>query len=76
VAVGAVTVGYCAAVSILLEHAENNRIRYVSEPLTLTLAAAIAVVLATRWWTARTRSPQPTNDHDGDRTAGDVSAGS
>jgi hypothetical protein len=76
--VGAVTVGYCAAVSILLEHAENNRIRYLSEPLTLTLAAAIAVVCTTRWWTARIRTPHPTNghDHDGDRTAGEVPTGS
>ena len=77
VTVGAVTVGYCAAVSILLEHAENNRIRYVSEPLTLALAAAIAVVLATRWWTARTRTPGLTEGHDdGDRPADGVPANS
>jgi hypothetical protein len=53
---GGWTVTFVTAASILFEHAENNRIRYPAEPLTLTLAAALVVVVVSRWLKARRAS--------------------
>jgi hypothetical protein len=56
---GAWTVAFVTLASILFEHAENNRIRYPAEPLTLTLAAAVVVVVGGRWLTNRRTDPSP-----------------
>ncbi|MCC5952238.1 MAG: hypothetical protein JJU45_09105 [Acidimicrobiia bacterium] len=55
VVVAAGTVGFVAVSSILFEHGENNRIRWLTEPLTLVVALGVAV-WAVRWVLARRRS--------------------
>ncbi len=56
-AVGGLTVAYAAVVATVLEYGENNRIRFVAEPLTVVL---FVVILANgvraardRWWAGR-----------------------
>jgi hypothetical protein len=50
---GGFTVLYATAVAILLEHGENNRLRFMVEPLTLVLAAAAVAALARRLFQRR-----------------------
>ncbi len=46
--VGGFTVAFANAVTILLAHGENNRLRFPVEPLTLALAAAVVAALVRR----------------------------
>ena len=69
VVVGGATVAFVTAGSILFEHGENHRIRYVAEPLTLCLAAGIAIVVVGRAVARRRRrsaagGPSPAADAD------------
>ncbi|GIU83700.1 MAG: hypothetical protein KatS3mg008_0475 [Acidimicrobiales bacterium] len=65
--VGAFTVAYVTLAANLFEHGENNRIRYVAEPLTLTIAASICLLLVAfrrPEWGLAERNPdaQPTGE--------------
>ena len=50
---GGLTIGFVTLTAIVFEHGENHRIRYVTEPLTLALAAGATVVVLGRWWRQR-----------------------
>ncbi len=55
-AVGGMTVAYVAVVGSVFEYGENNRIRFVTEPLTLVLFAVLLVAgwrAGQRWWRRR-----------------------
>ncbi len=56
VLVGGGTVLFAAMAGTLFEYSENNRIRFVTEPLTLLLAVAI-VAFGIRWIRARRATP-------------------
>jgi hypothetical protein len=51
--VGGATVGFVTMASNFLEHGENNRIRFIVEPLTYVLAAALLAAVWRRWQRSR-----------------------
>lgn len=53
---GAGTIAFATLATNLFEHGENNRIRYVVEPLTLGMAATVVVVLVIGRVAARAQS--------------------
>lgn len=68
VLIGGVTVLFVTLGANLFEYGENNRIRFIAEPLTLVLAFAIAVA-GVRWAVARFRARQPSPDTSAQVTA-------
>jgi hypothetical protein len=62
VLVGGATVAYVTLVGNLLEYGENNRIRFIVEPLTLILAlvVVVAAIRRVRAWRAARPAPPPT----------------
>ena len=66
--IGGGTVAFAALAGTLFEYSENNRIRFVTEPLTLLLAVAI-VAFGVRWvrhWRAGADGDEPAAIDDSD----------